>query len=500
MSHAEIKKDAPLSTNPREAREQKLAELRKRGIEPYPHKFHRSHQALELQDKYASLEKGVETQDAVAVAGRIMAMRNNGMFLDLTDASGKIQVFCHKDSMSADELSKLELFDIGDIVGAKGTIRRTPRGELSVRASEVMMLTKSMLPLPEKYHGLTDIESRYRQRYLDLIMNEESRETLRKRSKLVAFIRSYMGSLGAVEVETPIFHPILGGANAKPFVTHHNALDADFYLRIATELPLKRLIVGGLADSVYEIGRIFRNEGISIKHNPEFTSIESYHAYMDYFDIMDLTENLIRQAAMAVNGSMKVMMGEHEIDFEKPFARKSMVDLVKEHTGVDFMAFETAEEARDAAKKLGVHPEGFAQWGDIVAAVFDEKVEHTLIQPTHVIDTPMDISPLAKVHRDNPRLVERFETYINGWEIVNAFSELNDPKIQLARFEDQVAQKEKGDDEAQMLDDDFVTALEYGMPPTGGWGLGVDRLAMLLTGSYNIREVIAFPTLKPKKD
>ncbi len=500
MTHAEKTKEAPLSTNPREAREQKLVELRKRGIDPYPHNFPRSHQAKELQDKYASLENGVETQDEVAVAGRIMAMRNNGMFLDLTDASGKIQVFCHKDTMSEEELSKLELFDIGDIVGAKGTIRRTPRGELSVRTKEIFMLTKSMLPLPEKYHGLTDVEARYRQRYLDLIMNEESRETLRKRSKIVSCIRRYMEDLGAIEVETPIFHPILGGANARPFVTHHNALDADFYLRIATELPLKRLIVGGLNDAVFEIGRIFRNEGISIKHNPEFTSIEGYHAYKDYNDIMEMMEDLIRKTAMAVNGSMKVMMGENEIDFEPPFARKSMVDLVKEHTGVDFMAFETADEARVAAKKLGVHPTEFAQWGDIVAAVFDEKVEHTLIQPTHVIDTPMDISPLAKVHRTNPRLVERFETYINGWEIVNAFSELNDPKIQLARFQEQVAQKEKGDDEAQMLDDDFVTALEYGMPPTGGYGLGIDRFAMLLTGSHNIRDVIAFPTLKPKKD
>ncbi len=499
MTQAEAKKDT-LSTNPREAREQKLAAMRAQGIEPYPHKFDRSHKAQELQDKYASLENGVETEDAVAVAGRIMAMRNNGMFLDLSDATGKIQVFCHKDSMSAEELAKLELYDIGDIVGAHGTIRRTPRGELSVRATSTVILTKSMLPLPEKYHGLTDIEQRYRQRYLDLIMNEESRETLRKRSALVSFIRRHMESLGAIEVETPVLSPILGGANARPFVTHHNALDADFYLRIATELPLKRLIVGGLADQVFEIGRIFRNEGISIKHNPEFTSIESYHAYMDYFDIMDLTENLIRKACMELNGTMQVQMGDHLIDFEKPFARKSMAQLVKEATGVDFMAFETAAEAKDAAKKLGVFTEEFAQWGDVLAAVFDEKVEHTLIQPIHVTETPMDISPLAKVHRDNPRLVERFETYINGWEIVNAFSELNDPAIQKARFEDQVAQKEKGDEEAQMMDDDFVTALEYGMPPTGGWGLGIDRLAMLLTNSHNIRDVIAFPTLKPKKD
>lgn len=499
MTQAEAKKDA-LSTNPREAREQKLAEMRKRGIEPYPHNFPRSHKAQELQDKYASLENGVETEDKVAVAGRIMAIRNNGMFLDLQDASGKIQVFCHKDSLNAEELSKLELYDIGDIVGAYGTIRRTPRGELSVRASETLILCKTLLPLPEKYHGLTDIEQRYRQRYLDLIMNEESRETLKKRSKIVSFIRKYMDDLGAIEVETPILNGILGGANARPFTTHHNALDADFYLRIATELPLKRLIVGGLNDSVFEIGRLFRNEGISIKHNPEFTTIEGYHSYMDYFDIMELTENLIRQCCLAVNGTMQVQMGDNLIDYEKPFARRSMIDLVKDATGVDFMQFDNAADAAAAAKKLGVFTETFANWGDVVAAVFDDKVEGTLIQPTHVTETPMDISPLAKVHRDNPRLVERFETYINGWEIVNAFSELNDPKIQLQRFEEQVALKDAGNEEAQMLDDDFVTALEYGLPPTGGWGMGIDRLSMLLTGSHNIRDVIAFPTLKPKKD
>jgi len=494
-----MKKDAPI-TNPRVAREHKLAELRARGFDPYPHKFNRTHKAGDLQEQYAALENGVETTDEVCVAGRIMAMRNNGMFLDLNDPSGKIQVFCHKDSMSEAELSKLELFDIGDIIGAVGTIRRTPRGELSVRAKTVDMLCKTMLPLPEKYHGLTDVEQRYRQRYLDLIMNDESRETLRKRSKIVSYIRKHMEDLGAIEVETPIFNAILGGANARPFTTHHNALDTDFYLRIATELPLKRLIVGGLADAVFEIGRLFRNEGISIKHNPEFTTIEGYHAYMDYNDIMNLTENLIRQCCLAVNGTMQVQMGDHLIDFEKPFARRSMIDLVKDATGIDFLTFEVAESARDAAKKLGVHTEPHVTWGDVVAAVFDEKVEGTLIQPIHVIDTPMDISPLAKVHRTNPRLVERFETYVHGWEIVNAFTELNDPKIQLQRFEEQVAQREKGDDEAQMLDDDYVTALEYGLPPTGGWGMGIDRLSMLLTNSHNIRDVIAFPTLKPKKD
>ena len=501
MTHPEKASAAPLSTDPREAREQKLKMLEDRGIPAYPHVFPRSHKAGELQDKYAALENGSETNDEVAVAGRIMSIRNNGMFLDLNDPSGKIQVFCHKDSLSEEELSKLDLFDIGDIIGAYGTIRRTPRGELSVRATKIEMLTKSMLPLPEKYHGLTDVEARYRQRYLDLIMNEESRNTLRARSKIVQMIRNYMNDvIGAIEVETPIFHAIMGGASAKPFITHHNALDADFYLRIATELPLKRLIVGGLADSVYEIGRIFRNEGISIKHNPEFTSIESYHAYMDYKDIMDLTEGLVCHIVQELHGGMKVQFGDKEIDFTRPWRRETMTNLIKEQTGVDFMECESAREALDEAMKLKVKVDPKSNWGQIVVAVFDEKVEHTLINPTHVIDQPLDISPLAKVHRDNPRLVERFETFCNGREIINAFTELNDPAIQKLRFEEQVAQREGGDEEAQMMDDDFVTALEYGLPPTGGWGLGVDRFVMLMTNSHNIRDVIAFPTLKPKKD
>jgi len=501
MTHAEKAPSAPDLTDPRVARQQKLEALKARGLEPYPHVFPRSHKAGDLQDQYAALENGVETEDRVAVAGRIRAIRNNGMFLDLQDPSGKIQVFCHKESMTEDELSKLDLFDIGDIIGAYGTIRRTPRGELSVRANSVVMLTKSMQPLPEKYHGLTDIEQRYRQRYLDLIMNEESRMTLRARSKIVQLIRNYMNDVvGAIEVETPIFHAIMGGASAKPFITHHNALDADFYLRIATELPLKRLIVGGLADSVYEIGRIFRNEGISLKHNPEFTSIESYHAYMDYYDIMDLTEGLVCHIVAELHGGMKVQFGDKEIDFARPWRRETMTNLIKEQTGVDFMDFQTAREALDAATKLGIKLDPKSNWGQIVVGVFDEKVEHTLVNPTHVIDQPLDISPLAKVHRNNPRLVERFETFCNGWEIINAFTELNDPAIQRLRFEEQVAQREGGDEEAQMMDDDFVTALEYGLPPTGGWGLGVDRLVMLMTNSHNIRDVIAFPTLKPKKD
>lgn len=490
---------APAITDPHEAKAHKLALLRAAGHEPYPHKFDRTHKAGDLQDKYKDLESGVETEDRVAVAGRIMAMRNNGMFLDLNDPTGKIQVFCHKDSMSEDQLKKLDFMDIGDIVGAKGTIRRTPRGELSVRAQEVDMLTKSLLILPEKYHGLTDVEQRYRQRYLDLIMNEESRGKLLTRSTIISTIRKFMESEGAIEVETPMMHPILGGASAKPFVTHHNALDADFFLRIAPELYLKRLIVGGLADSVFEINRNFRNEGISYKHNPEFTMIESYHAYKDYFDIMDLIEKLVQTVAMAVHGTLEIPFEGNVINLGSPWARKSMVDLVKEHTGIDFMPMDTAQ-AHEAAKGLKIHVDANANWGQVVETIFGEKVEHTLIQPTHVIDHPLDISPLSKVHRGNPRLVERFESYINGWELANAFTELNDPKIQHDRLMDQVAQRESGNEEAMMVDHDFVTALEYGLPPTGGWGMGIDRLVMLMTNSHNIREVIAFPTLKPLRD
>lgn len=487
------------SGNPRAAKEKKLQALLDAGINPYPHTFPRSHQAQELQDKYKDLAIGTETEDRVIVAGRIMAMRNNGMFLDLADASGKIQVFCHKDTMSEDELKMLEYFDIGDIIGAEGTIRRTPRGELSVRAKTLTMLTKSLQPLPEKYHGLTDVEQRYRQRYLDLIMNEDSRRILRTRSKIIAIIRRFMTEQGAIEVETPMMHAILGGASAKPFVTHHNALDADFYLRIAPELYLKRLIVGGLADSVFEINRNFRNEGISIRHNPEFTMIEAYHAYKDYNDIMTLIETLVETIAMEIHGTTEIKFGETMINVKGPWKRASMVDLVREETGVDFMPLDSAQ-AHAAAKQLQVPVDPKANWGQVVETVFGERVEHKLIQPTHVIDHPLDISPLSKGHRTNDRLVERFESYINAWEIANAFTELNDPRLQLARFMEQVAQREAGDDEAMMVDHDFVNALEYGLPPTGGWGMGIDRLCMILTDSHTIREVIAFPTLKPLLD
>ncbi|MCB9989526.1 MAG: lysine--tRNA ligase [Rhodospirillales bacterium] len=482
----------------REAKLRKLKMLEDAGVNPYPPKFERSHLAACLQATYAELENGVETEDKVAVAGRIRAMRNNGMFIDLHDASGKIQIFCHKENMSEEELEKLNTFDIGDIIGARGTIRRTPRGELSVKVADVVMLTKSLLPLPEKYHGLSDVEQRYRQRYLDLIMNDHAKQTLRSRSKIVRAIRSFLDGKGALEVETPILHPIMGGATAKPFVTHHNALGTDFYLRVAPELYLKRLIVGGFADSVYEIGRNFRNEGISPRHNPEFTMVEAYHTGFDYYDVMDLLEDLIRAVVQETHGSLKIPYGDFEIDFTGPWPRKSMVQLVAEETDIDFLRFETAEEARRAAEDLGISVDPKANWGQVLETVFEEQVEPGLIQPIHVTEHPLDISPLAKVHRDNPRLTERFETFINTWEIGNGYTELNDPTEQRRRFGSQVEAREAGDEEAQMLDEDFVTALEYGLPPTGGWGMGVDRLCMLLTDASNIRDVICFPTLKPK--
>lgn len=494
------------SQNPADARtakENKRAGLLEAGLEPYPHKFERTHEAASLQAQYADLEDGTDTDDEVIVAGRIRAMRNNGMFIDLRDPSGKIQIFCHKDRSPPAELEKLQYFDIGDVIGVKGKIRRTPRGELSIAALELTMLTKSLLPLPEKYHGLSDIEARYRQRYLDLIMNEEARETLRTRSKILSSIRDYMHKMGALEVETPLLHPILGGASAKPFITHHNTLDTDFYLRVAPELYLKRLIVGGFANDVFEIGRCFRNEGISPRHNPEFTLVEGYHAYKDYYDIMDLIEDLVQSVVRAVHGTLKVPFGPEdnriELDFSGPWPRKSMCALVEEATGVDFLAIENAEDARAKAKEIGVHTDTGANWGQVVEACFEEKAEPNLIQPIHVTDFPFEISPLAKTHRDNPRLVERFETFVNTWEIANAFTELNDPQVQRARFEAQAAQREAGNEEAQMLDEDYIAALEYGLPPTGGWGIGIDRLTMLVTNSQNIRDVILFPTLKPVK-
>lgn len=485
------------STDPEQAKLQKRAELIAAGYEAYPHKFKRTHMAASLQEQYKDLADGSETEDEVAIAGRIMAMRNNGMFLDIKDTSGRMQVFCHKDTMSDEQLAKLDFLDIGDIVNAIGTIRRTPRGELSVRCKTIDMLTKSVLPLPEKHHGLTDIEQRYRQRYLDLIVNEESKIPLIQRSQIISFIRKYFDGIGALEVENPILQPIMGGASAKPFVTHHNTLGADFFLKVAAELYLKRLLVGGIAEHVYEIGRYFRNEGISPKHNPEFTMAEGNALYKTYHDMMDLMEDLISETVMHIHGTLEIPYKDRIINFAKPWKRISMVDAVKEQTGIDFMSFTTAEQAHAAAKELGLKIDPKLNWGQVVAEAFDEFVEAKLIQPTFIIDLPADISPLSKEHQTNPRLTERFEGFINGWEICNSFTELNDPDVQYERFMDQVRQREAGDEEAQMLDEDYITALKYGLPPNAGWGLGIDRLVIILTNSDSIKDVICFPTLKP---
>jgi lysyl-tRNA synthetase, class II len=482
----------------RAVRISKLESLKAQGIDPYPYGYDRTHEAAELERLYSGLAAGAETGERVCVAGRIRAVRNNGMFIDLHDATGKVQIFCHRNNLSPEALAVVRLLDIGDLIGVEGLVRRTSRGELTVNATAIAILAKTLRPLPEKYHGLADVELRYRQRYLDLIMNQESRETLRGRSKVVAAMRSYLVERGYLEVETPMLHTIPGGASAKPFITHHNTLDIDLYLRIAPELHLKRLLVGGLADKLFEINRCFRNEGISPRHNPEFTTLELYEAYVDYTAMMRLTEELIKSVAEAVLGSLRINYGGTVIDLSPPWPRRTMSELVQAATGVDFLAFEDAETAGHAAAALGASVTGGESWGQALEAAFAARVEDTLIQPMHVTGFPRDISPLAKADRADPRLAERFETYIYGWEIANAFSELTDPQDQRARFEAQMQARAAGDEEAQPLDEDYVTALEYGLPPCGGLGIGIDRLVMLLTDSPSIRDVITFPTLRPR--
>ncbi len=482
----------------RQARLDKLEQIRALGVEPYPHGFEVTITAEALAAKYSHLQPGEMTGDTVRLAGRIMSMRNNGMFIDLMDTGGKAQIFSHKDHLPEDGLKLLRLLDIGDILGVEGIVRRTPRGELTVNAHALTLLAKTLMPPPEKWHGLVDVDTRYRQRYIDLIANEETRTTLRLRSRILAFIRQFLAGRGFIEVETPMLHPIPGGTNAKPFTTHHNALGLDLFLRIAPELYLKRLVVGGLSDKLFEINRSFRNEGISTRHNPEFTMLELYQAYTDYRGMMEITETLVAETALAVLGTTVVQAGEARIDLKAPWRRATMCELVREATGIDFMAIGSAEGARNAALAAGVHVKPGESWGKAVETVFGDKVEQALIQPVHVTDMPKEVSPLAKGHRSDSRLAERFEVYVNGFEIGNAFSELNDPQDQLARFEEQVANREKGDDEAQYLDQDYIVALEHGLPPTGGMGLGIDRLVMLLTDSANIRDVIAFPTMRPK--
>ncbi|MCB9959290.1 MAG: lysine--tRNA ligase [Rhodospirillaceae bacterium] len=487
-------RDNPLT----QPRLDKRAALAAAGVDPYPYRFDATAKADALQARYAELADDTVTEDVVRVAGRIRALRNSGMFIDLYDTTGKIQVFSHKDFLDDAALALLGQLDLGDMLGVEGVVRRTKRGELTINARALTVLAKALLPLPEKYHGLTDQEARYRQRYLDLIMNDASRETLRGRSRIISAIRTELLERGFLEVETPMLQTLQGGAAARPFVTHHNTLDLDMFLRIAPELYLKRLIVGGLSDRVFEIGRCFRNEGISPRHNPEFTMLEMYQAYADWTDMMEVVEALLSRAAKSATGGTRVTYGGREIELAGPYPRMTMIELVAKATGVDFGAIEGAEAARTAARDLGVEVPVKANWGQTIEAVFGDKVEDTLIQPIHVTGFPREISPLAKADRSDPRLTERFETYVNGWEVANAFSELTDPLDQYARFQAQVAARAAGDEEGMMMDMDYVTALGYGLPPTGGMGMGVDRLTMLLTDSPSIRDVIAFPTLRPR--
>lgn len=486
------------STDYRQIRLNKLQQIRDLNLDPYPSSFKVSTKAQALHKKYEMLENGEKTEDTVQVAGRVISNRNSGMFIDLYDDSGKLQIYSHKDNLDEKTLELLKLLDLGDIIGVIGKVRRTPRGEITVDSKEIHFLSKSLQTLPEKYHGLHDVEARYRQRYVDLIVNESSREILKKRSQIISAMRGFLENDGYLEVETPMLHPIPGGAIAKPFVTHHNTLDMELYLRIAPELYLKKLIVGGLSDKIFEINRCFRNEGISTRHNPEFTSVEIYRAYADFNDMIDLTEKLISSICLSICHAEEVEFGEKKLHFKSPWQRKSMSELVLEKTGVDFMKITSDQEAREAAVKLGVKIEKSFGWGKSLEAVFAEKVEEDLIDPIHITYLPTEISPLAKVCAHDARITERFETYINGWEVANGFSELNDPIDQLERFKKQVEAREQGDDEAHHIDDDFICALEYAMPPTGGLGIGIDRLVMLLTNSHSIREVIAFPTLRNK--
>ena len=489
----------------RATRIDKIAQIKDLGLNPYCYKWEISHHAQKLQDKYVDLANGEEVADEVSIAGRIVARRVFGKlaFFELQDETGKIQLYLEKkrinntmtDLVGAfNHLKKLS--DTGDILGVKGTIKRTEKGELSVYVSEFAILTKSILPLPDKWHGLTDTEKRYRQRYVDLIVNPSVRNTFRIRAKITAAIRRYLETKDFLEIETPVLQGEAGGAEARPFVTYHNTLEMDLYLRIATELHLKRLIVGGF-EKVFELGRIFRNEGISTRHNPEFTSIEVYQAYADYHDMMALTENLISTVAKEVIGTNKLSYQGTEIDLTPPWRRVTMHEVVEEATGVNFANFTDFASAKSAAKDAGIEiPADCQTMGKLLNEAFEQKVETDLIQPTFVVDYPVEISPLAKPHRDKPGLVERFELFIVGRETANSFSELTDPLDQRERLEAQAAKKAAGDVEANDVDEDFLAALEYGMPPTGGLGIGIDRLVMLLTDSPSIRDVIAFPLLK----
>ena len=480
----------------RRVRREKLAALQAAGQDPFQiTKYVVTHRSAEIKENFEALEG-----QSTSVAGRIMSKRGMGkaVFCDLQDVKGRIQLYVRVDELGEEAFAKFKKTDIGDIVGVEGEVFKTKRGEISVKAHKVTLLSKSLLPLPEKFHGLTDKETRYRQRYVDLIMNEDVRRTFQIRTAFIKHVRKYLDDRDYLEVETPILGTIQGGATARPFVTHHNTLNIDMYMRIATELHLKRLTVGGF-ERVYEIGRIFRNEGMDPKHNPEFTTIELYQAYADFNDMMDLFEALLSSAAQQILGTYQVRWLGEDIDLTPGWPRMPMHEAVKQYCGIDFMAITTDEEAVAAARAIGVElPETADKtWGNALYECFDQKVEEKLIQPTFITMHPVDVSPLAKRSLKDPRLTERFELFICRSEMGNAFSELNDPIDQRQRFQKQVEMRAKGDDEAGMMDEDFLTALEYGMPPTGGLGIGIDRCVMLLTGADTIRDVILFPTMKP---
>ncbi|WP_017729469.1 lysine--tRNA ligase [Halalkalibacterium ligniniphilum] len=483
-------------------RREKLKKLEEQGYNPFGGKFNRTHTAQVMNEQFGAEPKEAldEAKHEVVLAGRVMTKRGKGKagFAHIQDLTGQIQIYVRQDAVGEEQYELFNSIDIGDIVGVTGVAFKTKVGELSVKVTDFQLLSKSLRPLPDKFHGLKDIEQRYRQRYVDLIVNPEVRDTFVLRSKILQSMRRYLDSRGYLEVETPTMHSIAGGASARPFITHHNALDMKLYMRIAIELHLKRLIVGGL-EKVYEIGRVFRNEGVSTRHNPEFTMIELYEAYADYKDIMVLTEELIAHIAKDVLGTTKIQYGEYEVDLEPQWKRIHMADAIKEETGVDFWKEMTDEEARALAKEHRVHVKDTMTFGHVVNEFFEQFVEEKLIQPTFVYGHPVAISPLAKKNPDDPRFTDRFELFIVGREHANAFSELNDPIDQRQRFEQQLVEREQGDDEAHMMDEDFVESLEYGMPPTGGLGIGIDRLVMLLTNSPSIRDVLLFPQMRHRE-
>jgi len=476
-----------------------LEDMQSGGFDPYKtYRYDRTHSSAKVAEEFANISSERST-DAVSVAGRVMAKRIHGKagFADLVDREGKIQLYFRMNDIGDKLWGLFQTMDRGDIVGAKGNVFRTKTGEITVAVTEFQVLSKALTPLPEKFHGLQDVQMRYRQRYLDLLMNEDVRSRFIKRSKMIAFMRDWLNGKGFIEVETPVLQPLYGGALARPFVTHHNYLDIDLYLRIAPELYHKRCIVGML-EAVYEIGKNFRNEDIDAQHYPEYTSMELYQAYVDYNDIMDLTESLLYDTAMHIVGSDKIEYGERTLNFAKPWPRITMGEAIQKYTGLDVSTLDSVDKVKEAARDLGVRDvDGCSDIGKVVSQIFDQKVQPELIDPVFIIDHPVEVSPLAKRKRGAPHLVERFELFINGWEFANAFSELNDPVEQEMRFREQDRLKEEGDEEAHPIDADYVRALEYGLPPTGGLGIGIDRFAMIVTNAPSIKEVILFPHMRP---